>query len=200
MREPCEATRRLFFAFWPDAATRAELEHACRKAVRGSGGRPVAAGMLHATLAFLGSVAEARLPAIKHAAIGLPAEPFELVFDGIEFWPKPQVIVAVCSRQAPSVEALARSLWSRLAPLGLSADPRPLRAHVTLARKVHRPAAGLGMRPVRWPVGEVSLVQSVTDPAGARYEVLQHWPLGLGPIDVPGSPVDPPQAPDWPQR
>ena len=200
MREPREATRRLFFACWPGAATRAELEHASRKAVRGSGGRPVAAGMLHATLAFLGSVAEARLPAIKAAVIGLPAEPFVLVFDGIEFWPKPQVIVAVCSHQAPSAEALSRLLWSRLAPLGLAADLRPFRAHVTLARKVRKPATGLAMQPVRWPVGELSLVQSVTDPAGARYEVLQRWPLGPGPIGVPGSPVDPPQAPDWPQR
>ena len=69
-----------------------------------------------------------------------------------------------------------------------------------VARKVREPAPGLGMRPVRWPVGEVSLVQSVTDPAGARYEVLERWALDSAVIDPPGSPVDPPQAPDWPQR
>jgi 2'-5' RNA ligase len=200
MREPAAATRRLFFAFWPDADTRGDLEHACRKAVRGSGGRPVPADKLHATLAFLGSVPETRLPEIRAVAVGLPAAPFELVFDGVEFWPKPQVLVAVCGQQPPAAAALERLLWSRLAPLGMAADPRPFRAHVTLARKVRKPAPGLGMRPVRWPVGEVSLVQSVTDPAGARYEVLDRWALDSDAIDLPGSPVDPPGAADWPQR
>jgi 2'-5' RNA ligase len=200
MTEASEAPRRLFFAFWPDAETRDELEHACRKAVHGSGGRPVPAGNWHATLAFLGSVAEARLPGIKAAAVDLPAGPFELVFDGIEFWPKPQVLVAVCRRQEPSAGALARVLWARLTPLGLAADLRPLRAHVTLARKVRQPQHGLSLQPVRWPVREIALVQSVTDPGGARYDVLDRWPLDFRPIDGPGSPADPPGASDWPER
>jgi 2'-5' RNA ligase len=187
-----EATRRLFFAFWPDAGTRGELEQACRQAMGASGGRPVSPAKWHATAAFLGSVPESRLPGIRSAAASLPGEPFELVFDGIEYWARPQVLVAVCGRQPAAAAALARRLWTRLAPLGLTADSRPLKAHVTLARKVRKPPGGLSMRPVRWPVREIALVQSITDPTGARYEVLERWPLESG----PGSPVDPPGAPD----
>jgi len=200
MREASEATRRLFFASWPDAETRGALERACRQAIGASGGRPVAPGKWHVTLAFLGSVPESGLPGIRATAVDLPVEPFELLFDGIEFWPKPQVLVAVCGQQPAAAAALARLLWSRLTPLGLTAELRPLRVHVTLARKVRTPAEGLSMDPVRWPVRRVALVQSITDPAGARYEVLERWPLAIARVDGPGSPVDPPQAPDWPQQ
>ena len=75
----------------------------------------------------------------------------------------------------------------------------PLRGD-RIPRQVRKPARGLGMRPVHWPVGEISLVQSVTDPAGARYEVLERWALDSGVIGPPGSPADPPGAADWPQR
>jgi len=192
MTDAPEATRRLFFAFWPEPGVRAELEHACRKAIRVCGGRPVAPADWHVTVAFLGSVPESRLAGIRSVAVGLPGRPLELVFDGIEFWPKPQVLVAGSARQPGAAAALAHRLWARLTPLGLVADRRPLRPHVTLARKVRKPPEGLSMRAVHWPVHDIALVQSVTDPAGARYEVLERWPLD----STPGSPVDPPHAPD----
>src|SRR5690606_7943609 len=46
--------RRIFFALWPDDATRGAIERACRQAVRRSGGRPTAKRNLHLTVAFLG--------------------------------------------------------------------------------------------------------------------------------------------------
>ena len=48
--EPGAAPRRLFFALWPDEVQRCALEHNAAKAVRHSGGRPVAAANLHVTL------------------------------------------------------------------------------------------------------------------------------------------------------
>jgi 2'-5' RNA ligase len=195
-----QVTRRLFFAFWPDADTRSEMDRACRKAIRGSGGRPVVPANWHATVAFLGAVPESLLPAVCAAGAGLPGQPFELFFDGVEFWPRPQVLVAVCGQQPEFAGILARELWVRLTPIGLTADPRPLRAHVTLARKVQRPPQGMVMRPVRWPVRDIALVQSVTDPAGANYRVLERWPLDFDPAGAPGSPADPPLGPDSPQK
>jgi len=198
MSAPAERTRRLFFAFWPDAATREAMHHAARKAVRHSGGRPVPASNLHVTLAFLGSVAESLRPEVERigatvAAEGLyrdagaspgatgPGEeaagPLALAFDGVAFWPKPQVLVAVCSQPRPEATALAARLWAALRPLPITPDLRPYKPHVTLARKVRKPAPDLALRPVAWPVTALTLVESVTDPAGARYEPLASWPF-----------------------
>ena len=47
-------TRRLFFALWPDEATRERMA-ALLKALRGARGRAVKAEKLHVTLAFIGN-------------------------------------------------------------------------------------------------------------------------------------------------
>jgi 2'-5' RNA ligase len=187
MSAPAERTRRLFFAFWPDPATREAMHHAARKAVRGSGGRPVPAANLHVTVAFLGSVAESLRSEVERIGAGVaaqgpgeeaaPGAALALAFDGVAFWAKPQVLVATCSAPPPAASALAARLWRALAPLPIPPDVRPYRPHVTLARKVRRPAPGLEIRPVTWPVTAVTLVESVTDPAGARYEPIASWPF-----------------------
>lgn len=183
-----EPARRLFFAFWPDEQTREALFRSCRKAVRGSGGRPVAAENLHVTLAFLGFVPDSGLADLVAAASALDGSAFGVCFDRVAHWPRPQVLVALSSVPPPAAAALAASLWRRLTPLGFNMDARPYQPHVTLARKVRRPGRDLDMRPVNWPVTGLSLVESVTDPAGARYRVIERWPLASG----PGSPPEPP--------
>jgi 2'-5' RNA ligase len=182
---PPVRTRRLFFALWPDPATREAVARATRKAVRHCGGRPVVQENLHATLAFIGPVPEPALAAVlaAGAASARHGEPFALRLQAIDFWPKPQVLVAT-AEAPPQATALAERLWEAVRTLGIARDPRPLRLHVTLARKVRKPAPGLGMHPVDWPVTALALVESVTDPAGARYTPLAHWPLG-----VPGAGV-----------
>lgn len=179
MSAPAERTRRLFFAFWPDPATREAMHHAARKAVRGSGGRPVPAANLHVTAAFLGSVAEPLRPEVERigAAVAGGCAPLELTFDGVAFWAKPQVLVAACSAPPPAAADLAARLWAALRPLPIQPDLRPYQPHVTLARKVRKPAPGLALKPVAWPVTALTLVESVTDPAGARYRPLAAWPF-----------------------
>ena len=195
MSGPAERTRRLFFAFWPDEATREAMHHAAHKAVRGSGGRPVPVSNLHVTVAFLGSVAESLRPEVERIGAEVAAEGFgaggasgpgsdgeppahlELVFDGVEVWPKPQVLVATCSASPTAAAALAARLWQALRPLPIRPDVRPYKPHVTLARKVRRPASGLTLKPVSWPVRALTLVESVKDPTGARYEPIANWPF-----------------------
>jgi 2'-5' RNA ligase len=191
--------RRLFFAFWPDEETRYALARACRKAIKGGGGRPVAVGNLHVTVAFLGFVPQEKLAEISAVGAGLRTNAFDLVFDQVGHWPRPQVLVALCSEPPPAATALAAALWERLKPLEIPPDLRPYQPHVTLARKVRRPGRELAMRPVLWPVAEVALVESVTDPDGARYAVLERWPLaGENPPAPPGSPPEPPPGADSP--
>ena len=65
---------RVFFALWPDDATRAAISRATREAVRLSGGRPIAKERLHVTVAFLGELTAAGLEAAR-AVPPIPSRP-----------------------------------------------------------------------------------------------------------------------------
>ena len=179
-------TRRLFIGFWPDETQRMEFAHATRKAVRACGGRHVPAENLHATVLFLGSVLESRLPELATIAVRAVAQvqPLTLVFDQIEFWEKPRVLVATTSPASTpghaGADALNRVLQREASRAGLHADVKPFHAHVTLARKVGRVTHELGMHPVTWQLSELALIDSRTDPAGPVYTVLESFPFAAG--------------------
>ena len=170
-------SRRLFFALWPDDATRERIAHATRKAVRGSGGRPIPVENLHATVAFLGSVPQERLAEVVALGEGHRTEPFEIVFDRVEHWVKPMVLYLAPEKASAAAKQLADELRIRLARAGFEPDLKPFRTHVTLARKVIEPHALGAIPPVTWKVGELALVESDTTPEGSRYQVVRTWPL-----------------------
>ena len=185
------ASRRLFFACWPDPPTRAAMAAASREPLRGSACRAVPPDGLHVTLAFLGAVDEASRLAAQAVAAGIAAAPFELCFDRIEHWRKAQVLAAVPAATPEAARQLAGQLGAALARAGFQLEARPWRPHVTLARKLVRHAGGSPFVPVRWPVSGLALVESLARPGGVRYEVIGPWPL-----TVPGSPPDPPRPAD----
>src|SRR5690606_35642790 len=85
------ARRRIFFALWPDDATRGAIERACRDAVRRSGGRPTAKRNLHLTVAFLGMLEPEALElaaAVPPIGIG----PFEIELDRIGYFEGSRVL------------------------------------------------------------------------------------------------------------
>lgn len=172
-------TRRLFFALWPDDATREALAHATRKAVRASGGRPVPASNLHATLLFIGSVAAERVAELEQAAEGVPLPSFTLVINRMEHWPKPAVLCATAPLVPAEARTLAATLQRSVAHAGFAPDVKPFRAHVTVARKVVKPHALGPIHPVHWPIKGFALVESETLAEGSRYTVVRHWPYWI---------------------
>ena len=183
---PPEATRRLFFAFWPDESQRTALVHATRQAVRACGGRPVPPQNLHVTLCFLGSVPGARVAELgalarRVAADLSPRAPVVLDFGRIEHWARPQLLCAsapaAMQPATPAAQGLARALGDAAAAVGFAPDLKPFRAHVTLARKVMRAQSGAPIRPVRWQFDALALVESRTLPTGPLYSVVESYSL-----------------------
>ena len=186
-----EPTRRLFFALWPDEQSRAALVHATRKAVGLCGGRPVADDNLHATLLFLGSIAESRVSEVAtlgaRAAAEIPMARDDVrsaprfVFDQIELWQKAHVLVATPSASSGggyvAANALVASLQRVTSGAGLAPDLKPFRPHVTLARKVAFLRTVLRMAPVEWRFTAFALVQSRTEAEGPVYSVVESYPL-----------------------
>jgi 2'-5' RNA ligase len=99
---------RLFFALWPDAAVRAQLARWSALCHASSGGRPTRPQNLHATLAFLGEVAPARLPALSALAAQSVAPPFELALDHVGYWRRHRIVYAGTRQSPPAQLHLAR--------------------------------------------------------------------------------------------
>lgn len=185
-----EPTMRLFVAIEPSAAAVAELE-AVTAPLRPSwpGLRWTGTDAWHVTLAFLGEVAEAVVPALntrleraahRHPALGLSIE-------GAGAFPGParaRVLWAGIRTDQAALTALARSVSAGARRVGAMAgeEGRRYRPHLTLAR-CRAPAdvrplvnslAGYAGMP--WIAGEIYLIRSHLG-AHPRYETLGAWPL-----------------------
>ena len=179
MTEPeHERRHRLFFALWPDDATRERMVEATERHMRAAGGRATPRENLHVTLAFLGGVPESRLAPLTPAAGQIASPSFELVLDRVEHWRRQRILSLEPSASPPVLDELVAKLRQALGACGFALESRPFRAHLTLAREAHAPRdVTPAVGPIVWRVTELSLIESITAPQGSRYTRLQSWPL-----------------------
>jgi 2'-5' RNA ligase len=179
---------RLFFALCPDADARERVANAAAALRLTEEARLVPQQNYHLTLAFVGEVASSQIAMVQRIGGGQRAAGCTITFDAYEYWPEPQVVVAVAGEPpTPLVE-----LWMRLrqdlvlhqAALKLIRLQPSLRAHVTLARKVAQAPVLQAMSPFDWSARSFSLVRSDTSGAHAVYTVVDTWPL----LDEPPKP------------
>ena len=173
-----ESARRLFFAYWPDAETRKSLIQATGPAVASIDGQPVAGSNLHVTLAFLGRVPSSRIPEIVRIGARGDYQPAKLVFNRLEYWPRPKAVAALADAIPEAGQRLVDTLWERVLPLGIEREERAWRPHFTLVRRVRRPPPKLTIPALHWPGDRLALVESVSGPDGLHYTALAEWALG----------------------
>jgi 2'-5' RNA ligase len=163
---------RLFFALWPHADVTRQLAQATRQLKLEGRSRWVNPANYHLTLAFVGKVPAAKLAVLQQIGRSLRAPRFTFTCDSIEFWRESKVIVAT----APAAPRVLLDLSTQLnRAMGLT--PEPLRAHVTLARKVTQPPVLQAMLPVVWRATNFSLIRSDTGGVESAYTVLDTWSL-----------------------
>lgn len=169
-------TLRLFFALWPDDATRDALNRTGKWLHQHWGGRRMRADTLHITLAFLGSTPADKLDILMACADAVHADAYDLLLDRAGYWRHNRIGWFGASETPPQHFDLVAALNATLKAESFPVDARPHVPHVTLLRK------SLGgevpvCNPVRWRISAFVLVQSVTESDGAHYEVIRRWPL-----------------------
>jgi 2'-5' RNA ligase len=165
---------RVFFALWPDDATRSAISRATRDAVQASGGRPIAKDRLHLTVAFLGELTTAGLELARQIP-PLAVGAFELTLDALGVWPESKILWLAPSAPPDALGELEARLWDALGAAGFHGEERTYRPHVTLARRAR--AVDAAVAPVRWGVCDLALVESFPDGRNVHYEVLERWPM-----------------------
>jgi len=168
---------RLFFAALPDAATRERIAAAADALPLASGTQWVRWDNYHVTLAFIGEIAAPLVPALLEVGRAQRSPGFSLRFDAYEYWPKPEVVVAAARAIPRALEQLWQRLHRELAAHQWALDPKRLRPHVTLARKVSQAPVLQAMSSFDWPVREFCLMRSDTSGAQSAYTVVDTWSL-----------------------
>jgi 2'-5' RNA ligase len=149
---------------------------------------------LHLTLRFLGEVSEARdrsgRPAWRRVAASVTEGSVRL--GGPRVWPsagRPRVLVVAIEEEQPpgSLATLFERLESVAREQGFPPERRAFRPHLTLARarRESRPAqpAPSWSCPEAVHLRALGLYCSVLGSAGARYTLLERYPLKGGSID-----------------
>ena len=175
-----EAPLRVFFAVWPDAATRAAIAALAHEAAAGAGGKAPAPSNLHLTLAFIGDVRAERLAVLQ--AIGAdaarPTPPFTLTLDRLGGFRDAGIAWLGTTPTPPQLDALVRRMRGALGAAGFPVDARPFRVHVTLARRCRNRVRAAAIAPIAWRVERLTLTASDLGGDGSRYRDLAVWPLG----------------------
>jgi len=168
------ATRRLFFALWPDADTVQALGDWVRLAREACGGRPMRADTLHLTLAFLGAVGTDRIPALSGLLAPGRWPGGTLALDRFGRFRGPRIVWAGSSAPVPWLDALQAALWQEIQGLGFAPPSEPFRPHVSLLRQaVGGDLSDLpAMRPVIWTPRRLALVASTPGPRPGYYQMI----------------------------
>lgn len=174
---PADVSLRVFYALWPGTEAREAMARLAATQDAGPRPSPVPAENYHVTIAFVGSVPAARLSALRHVGAETRMARFALRFEAVEYWPKPEVIVAAVRTIPPALQALWDDLHARLAACDFELAPKRLRPHVTLARKVTQAPVPTVMSPLHWEASDFSLVRSLVGGAHSAYTVVETWPL-----------------------
>jgi len=171
---------RLFFALWPPPEAAEKLAALAHRCADQFGGKPTRRATIHLTLAFLGEVSEARLPALLEAMHAVRAEPFALAVDRLGYWRHNRLLWAGPSAPVPALETLVERLYAALAAASFAADygKHAFAPHLSLVRKLAEaglPATLPAIEAINWPCSGFSLVHSHL--ADAAYESVATMPL-----------------------
>lgn len=163
------ATRRLFFALWPDMRQRDRMRNFISPVARLVEGRAVERHNWHITLAYIGEFPESRIDELHEARMAVNVEPFRLRFDRLEFWPRPKIAALVAATVPAELERLMKDLKGRIFAAGVELEQRTYRPHVTAVRNARQFETQRLAQSAAIEWDSFKLIESVSEPGGVIY-------------------------------
>lgn len=166
---------RLFFAAFPDSETQRRVSAAVQALKLPAAAKHLPPEKYHMTVIFLGEVPDGKLRAIHQIGEAGRAGCIALRFDRWEYWKRARTVVASASELPEPLAHLRANLAADLARRGVAFDDKPLRPHITVARKLAQAPVLPELSQFSWTLRAFSLVSS--PPGGSVYTVVDSWPL-----------------------
>ncbi len=167
--------RRVFFALWPDETVARQL-HAIARRHAAPDARIMRRETLHLTLAFIGDIDAARLPAIEAVGDAVLWPRFDMTLSDFGLWRHNHILWAAPGQPPDALAAVADDLAKGLHEIGIALEKRAFHPHLTLARRCAQLRPHDASASIQWRVREGVLVESQRDAQGARYAVRRRWP------------------------
>ena len=168
---------RIFFALWPDAETRQQLQRRALSLAIDRNARRVPEYNLHLTLHFIGNIHRAELDCLQQRAREVVADPFELEIDDSGSFAKPKIAWLGCTEAPVELINLHDNLGKRLRDCGFVPDKRRFKPHVTVARKISAPPPAPVIDPVVWMIDSFALIESRPFENGVKYAPIEAYSL-----------------------
>ena len=167
------SSKRLFFALWPDNRQRDRLRDVINSVAKAVEGRPVDRRNWHITLPYIGQFDERQIPDLRELTGQVQVESFRLVFDRLEYWPRPKVACLAAATVPQELELLVTSLNDVLRLVGVTPEDRTYRPHVTVSRNARAFTTERLAQRATTEWSEFELMESVPGPGGATYVPLK---------------------------
>ena len=158
---------RVFFALWPDGATRKGLV-ALQRPLRN--GRKLVAENLHLTLHYIGEVEDVDCLIEKARQVNFGSVAFSVSRYGII--PKARVLWVGPDHWPDELTARAADCRQVAAECGYQPKGERFRPHVTLARKIKKQPVLPDFNFLTWSYSRFCLVESISTPTGVIYKKL----------------------------
>lgn len=132
----------------------------------------------HLTLVFLGDIEVSRQERLCDLLTTVDTHSFALTLDDTGYFTGTQILWIGPRKTPEAAERLATRCRQLAGRAGIRTDKRPWQAHLTLARRVFPPPPPPLAAP-DFPIAfdRFGLYESILDSHGARYRLLQDWPL-----------------------
>ncbi len=169
--------QRLFFALWPNDDLRQTINQLSQPITQNIQGKITPPENWHITLAFLGHIDMPTKQCMQQCAAKLQGSRFSLSLDQFGYWSKPGLLWLGPTQTPDALRDLVTNLTTNLQNCGYKPETPPFQAHLTLMRKAVLAKTLPPVTPITWSVEDFCLVHSITESSGARYQVIERWPL-----------------------
>ena len=172
-----KATRRLFFALWPNDQIRHSIVEQFKRLPKPLYGRVIQPRNLHITMHFVGSVNEDIQTCMQTAAAKVAAERFTCKLDCFGYFSRSKTLWLGSQDTPVELTDLHNELGAALADCGYSAEKRPFKPHITLIRKCTLTEPHEADFSLAWPIDTFALIESHRDQHERNYQLIESYPL-----------------------
>ena len=170
--------KRVFFALWPEQATRQEISRVFKKSPQSSQpGQSFRASNLHLTLAFPGNVSTDQLDCYIEAARKLKSASFDLELNSFGYFKQARVFWLGPTTIPTALSRLQSNLIKALTHCGYQPESQLFTPHITLMRKTELVNAPVCDSSILWKVNQFVLLESIQTSDGVIYQPLKTFDL-----------------------